>query len=301
MHENFQVGSRIKELRQLKGLSQAELCREICSQSMLSRIEKEKNDASSHILLLLSQRLGVTLQHLFYEGESPVDRGIKITKEEIREACRRNEYQILKKLVQSQLKNPIYMKSDGLRQFLLWHESIYIYYLEKDIDKAKLKIEEGLECTKSDARKEPTEQEQGLLLSLAIFYAEEGDQHQTISLVWSIIEKMKQQMGEVNTTLLLRSYYTLSKAYHGIHCYDASIKYAGIALNLSIKKEDLYLAGELHYQRGESLHRKGENTKALEEFQQANWIFNRIELYSFFNIVVEHMNLIKNNKTIPFD
>lgn len=294
-------GERLKHIRQLKGITQSQLAENVCSQSMLSRIEKGETEATTYICISLADKLGIGLNELLFEGESPTDQGIKQIKEDLRNAARRSDYSLIKNIVKSQKNNSTFNSSIILKQFLKWHEAIYIYYLEKDLEGAKLIIEKALNYTNYSSKKELSQQELGLLISLSIFYAEEGEEHQTINLLEETLTKIKKKIGETDTTLLLRIYYNLSKALHNTHQYRKSIKYAVSGLNLSIRKEHLYLTGELHYQHGECLSRLNQKNQAIEELKKAQWIFERIEMYNLVKVVKSHVEMIINDEGIPFE
>ncbi|WP_169728525.1 helix-turn-helix domain-containing protein [Salibacterium aidingense] len=51
----------IKKMRKEQGISQEDLCDGICSQSMLSRIEKGDYKASFQTIKQLAQRLGIDM------------------------------------------------------------------------------------------------------------------------------------------------------------------------------------------------------------------------------------------------
>lgn len=64
MYSNV-VGMEIRRLRKSMGLTQADLCNNICDQSMLSKIEKGETFPSANILYQLSLRLDVKMEHFF--------------------------------------------------------------------------------------------------------------------------------------------------------------------------------------------------------------------------------------------
>ncbi|WP_035462146.1 tetratricopeptide repeat protein [Alicyclobacillus macrosporangiidus] len=64
------IGTRIRELRRLKKLTQEEVCRGICDRSLLSKIENGATVPSVSLLEQLSKRLGVELSFLVPEWET---------------------------------------------------------------------------------------------------------------------------------------------------------------------------------------------------------------------------------------
>ncbi|SDH86769.1 DNA-binding transcriptional regulator, XRE-family HTH domain [Alteribacillus persepolensis] len=295
------AGSRLKEIRQMKGYSQVDLASGICSQSMLSRIEKGETEATTHIYVKLAQKLGVPLHAFFDEGESPVDEGIKWIKEDIRKAVRIDDYQQVQKIINQQRHNPIFNSSPVLKQFLIWHQALCLYYLEDKLEEAKSFIDTALEYTNYSTKRSASDQELSIIVSLAILHAENRAYSESISLLNDVLLLIKDKIGDQNVTLLLRVYYNLAKTFHHTGHYKESIYYANKGLNLSIYKEHFYLAGELYYQLGESLHRLGKQEEALQKLSRAVSVFDMLHLSQYSEIVKIHMDLIKNKHTIPFD
>ena len=67
------VGTRIKELRKAKGLTQSDLVGGEITRNMLSRIESDKALPSLPTLLFLAERLGVSPGYILEEGRSLFD------------------------------------------------------------------------------------------------------------------------------------------------------------------------------------------------------------------------------------
>lgn len=63
------LGSRIRELRMKRGFTQSELCRSICTASMISQIESDRARPSYKILFALAERLEVSIETLLSNSE----------------------------------------------------------------------------------------------------------------------------------------------------------------------------------------------------------------------------------------
>ncbi|MBV6684081.1 helix-turn-helix domain-containing protein [Bacillus sp. JRC01] len=64
------IGKKIKELRKAIGITQGELAEGICTQALISRIEKGDIYPSATVLYRISQRLGVDVNYFFEIGST---------------------------------------------------------------------------------------------------------------------------------------------------------------------------------------------------------------------------------------
>jgi transcriptional regulator with XRE-family HTH domain len=61
---SWRIGQRIRVFRMMKGITQIELAKGLCTPSMVSQIESDKVRPSYRILFAIAERLGVPLEHL---------------------------------------------------------------------------------------------------------------------------------------------------------------------------------------------------------------------------------------------
>ncbi|MGX8177450.1 helix-turn-helix transcriptional regulator [Exiguobacterium artemiae] len=59
------VGNQVRKYRKMKGLTQKELCQDICSQAEVSKIENLKNIPSAELARNLAIRLDIPIDVLF--------------------------------------------------------------------------------------------------------------------------------------------------------------------------------------------------------------------------------------------
>lgn len=67
------IGQRFKQIRKDKGISQKDLCEGICSDSVVSHIETDRQYPSAHIWGKLAERLGVQMYEIIGEEEKEMD------------------------------------------------------------------------------------------------------------------------------------------------------------------------------------------------------------------------------------
>lgn len=67
---------------------------------------------------------------------------------QIREAIRDRDYETVHEIVQLEKNNPLFQDNMELKQFLLWHEGICIFYIKKDTEQSLKMLEKALFLTK---------------------------------------------------------------------------------------------------------------------------------------------------------
>ncbi|MDH6365302.1 transcriptional regulator with XRE-family HTH domain [Enterococcus sp. PF1-24] len=162
-------GKILKELRKRQGMTQKMLCENICSQSVLSRIEGENEIPNVVVMQQLCQRLGISVDYLLHYEPEQINK-LKNTFEKFKELYRQKKYQELEET----------LKSCGvLKRFSLEREiQMYYYYLancgiylRQDYQGALTLLEKGLAITKDGDHLFPTEEEVLLFSSLGYCYA----------------------------------------------------------------------------------------------------------------------------------
>lgn len=298
------AGYRIKLLREDKGLSQAELARGICSQSLVSRLEKGQVLLSADILNQLSIKLGTNLHDLLNKEEGPSETQITNIKEQLRKYVRRDDYKSLYRLTKGQLTNNAFLSNDLLLQFLKWHYALGLFYYRGQREKAKKELLEALLITyNGDLEgeiKHATYQELHILTSLGIFFGEVKDYKRTVSILEKVLTYYEKETYESDHFIIMKLYYNLAKALHNSFDFQSSINYCEKAIELGKETESFYLMGEIIYQYGECLHRLELNDEAIVKFHESLFIFKQLDLDYPISIINSHIKIIKKNKEIPF-
>ena len=144
--EFYDLGITIKELRMKKNISQSELCHGICSQSQISKIEKGMIYPSSILLYQLSERLGIDPNHIFALTQNKKLKYVENVKCVMRDCTKQKQYNELYEIVkQEKTENNFQLKED--KQFLIWHEAIAIFYVNKSIKTALNLLNNALKLT----------------------------------------------------------------------------------------------------------------------------------------------------------
>ena len=97
--EFYDLGIIIKELRIKKHISQSELCKGICSQSQISKIEKGIIYPSSILLYQLAEKLGIDPNYIFALTQNKKLKYVENVKYVIRDCIKQKQYKELYEII----------------------------------------------------------------------------------------------------------------------------------------------------------------------------------------------------------
>lgn len=116
------LGERVRHYRKLKGLSQAELAKGICTQATISLIEKRNKVPSMNILVRLVERLGVTMADIVVENRDKTQQILSAVEKLVRHSEFDAAKETLNKLNVDKLKN-----SDDKKRFYYFKGMIELF------------------------------------------------------------------------------------------------------------------------------------------------------------------------------
>lgn len=265
------VGKKIKELRKNIGLSQEELSLGICTQAQISKIEKGIVFPYASTLYLISQKLGVDVNYFFDIGMTPrLDYVQEVTKQ-LKIARREHKYKEMMDIVKIEEENPLFAQNSRNYQLLLWHKGIYIFEVEKDVDKAILTLRKAIEMTQSIS-KVLTERELEILLSIGAIYVKE-DLEKALDIFEEIQDHIKVLPHLNDYTIKSRLLYNMTRVLTRLNKLTESNQYCRDAIKWSLEKDTLYLLGQFHYQIGYNFELLGKKLEAKSYMEKALVVF----------------------------
>ncbi|WP_064094113.1 helix-turn-helix domain-containing protein [Rossellomorea aquimaris] len=204
------VGEQIKELRRHFGLSQQELCKNICSQSFISRVESGDISPSANLLYRLSMRLGIDINYFLESVYVSRMDYVQEVLHQLGEALKMKNYEQIKELVEYEKENPLFKQFKN-KQTLLWYEAIYLYKVHQDYKQAMSLLDEALSM-KETTSKSYSEKEIEMSLTKANIFTEIKDDQEAIRLFDDILIFLKQLPFIRDKVLLIKVYYNYSRA-----------------------------------------------------------------------------------------
>lgn len=266
------IGKTIKELRVSLGISQKELAKDICTQSLVSHIESGTNIPNSVLLKLIAEKLGITLDGLLLMSEYPTFDQFKKVESKVMRFIEANDYKNALRIIEFEKSTPTYKNGGKVKQFFLWAEGVCHYYLTNDFTHAMSLLEQALNSTNNLIF---SYQDAQILNSQGILYAEESMLEESTKMFKSILaikDKVPSHILSISP-LLPKVYYNLAKVITMQGKYEESIKYCQEGISYSENMESISVLGELYFQIGL-------NYEKMQNYEQALlWLKKSQEIY----------------------
>ncbi|MBJ3790087.1 helix-turn-helix domain-containing protein [Bacillus sp. OA1] len=290
------LGITIKELRIKKNISQSELCHGICSQSQISKIEKGMIYPSSILLYQLSERLGIDPNNIFALTQNKRLKYIENVKYVIKDCLKQKQYKELYEIVKKE-KNLNNFQTKDEKQFLMWHEAIAVFMVDKSIKTALdfLNTALKLTLTNSDFL---SEREIDIMQSMAIFYAENKEYEKSINILKRCLTNFNKLDFPRDKEIKLKIMLNLAKCFDFTYQYEEAIKYIDKGIKLAINLHTLYLLGELFYLKGQCLLKmKQHNVEdVIYNWKKALFIFELTEKEYYTKVIPDELIELQNKK-----
>ncbi|WP_241673873.1 helix-turn-helix domain-containing protein, partial [Bacillus wiedmannii] len=284
-------GITIKELRMKKNISQSELCHGICSQSQISKIEKGMIYPSSILLYQLSERLGIDPNNIFALTQNKKLKYVENVKYVMRDCTKQKQYNELYEIVkQEKNENNFQLKED--KQFLIWHEAIAIFHVNKSIKTALNLLNSALKLTVTNVDF-LSEREIDIMQSMAIFHWANKEYEKSITILRRCLTNFNKLDFPRDKEIKLKIIFNLAKILGLANQHEEAIKYNDMGIKLAINLNTLYLLGELYYG-------KAWNLLKLEQYNEEDVADNMKKALFIFELT-EKENLIKMVKEKYFE
>jgi len=289
---SIEIGGKIKEIRKYLNISQSELCEGICTQSLISQIEKGETTPTAEILHHISKRLGVDINYFFTITETPGEDYASLVIQDLEEAVRYANYKDVLEIIKVEKRNPLF-KHPPLKQILLWREAICHFHLYEDMETAIELIDHALALT-TTTYKNYSEEELKILNSKSILLSQSGAANEANNIINELMSCIKKIRVRNDPKIEINILFNGSIISVLLKNYEEAIERAEKGIQECVKKESLYLLGELYYQKGKSLYLESPKnlTQAILLMEDALWIFSRTgnkKFYKFVNIEVKKL------------
>ncbi len=267
MYDNsLNIGHIIKELRQKRNMRQEELAYGICSQANISMIETGKIYPSTFILHQIACKLRVPLNYFFLTNDDSMDKYRKNTVRQIvQKFLRDKDYDQVLIFIKEEKEIGTFSKNKYDLQFLIWAETICLYYTNK-LDDPIVSLKKALRKTFTTLN-HITEQELLILNSIGIILSEKGKNKHAIRILRWINTTLNSNYYISDYTLLIKNTYAYAQTLSRQSLYHQAINLCDKAINYCLFIESSFLVGELYYEKGLNLY-------YLRNFHEAQCLFN---------------------------
>ncbi|HDR3345720.1 TPA: helix-turn-helix domain-containing protein [Bacillus cereus] len=290
------LGITIKKLRIKKNISQSELCHGICSQSQISKIEKGMIYPSSILLYQLSERLGIDPNNIFALTQNKRLKYVENVKYVIKDCLKQKQYKELYEIVKKE-KNLNNFQTKDEKQFLMWHEAIAIFMVDKSIKTALDFLNNALKLTLTNSDF-LSEREIDIMQTMAIFYAENKEYEKSINIFKRCLTNFNKLDFPRDKEIKLKLMLNLAKCFDFTYQHEEAIKYIDKGIKLAINLNTLYLLGELFYLKGQCLLKmKQHNVEdVIYNWKKALFIFELTEKEYYTKMLPDELIEIQNKK-----
>ncbi|WP_240690453.1 helix-turn-helix domain-containing protein, partial [Bacillus cereus] len=284
-------------LRIKKNISQSELCHGICSQSQISKIEKGMIYPSSILLYQLSERLGIDPNNIFALTQNKRLKYVENVKYVIKDCLKQKQYKELYEIVKKE-KNLNNFQTKDEKQFLIWHEAIAIFMVDKSIKTALDFLNNALKLTLTNSDF-LSEREIDIMQTMAIFYAENKEYEKSINILKRCLTNFNKLDFPRDKEIKLKIIFNLAKILGHANQHEEAVKYNDMGIKLAINLNTLYLLGELYYGKAWNLLKlKQPNEEDVaNNMKKALFIFELTEKENLIKMVKEKYFENQNEKS----
>ncbi|MCA1065284.1 helix-turn-helix domain-containing protein [Rossellomorea sp. AcN35-11] len=292
------IGKKIRELRKAVGLTQGGLADGICTQALISRIEKGDIYPSATALYQISTKLGVDVNYFFEIGTTPRLDYYREVEKQLTKLRVEQKFGEMMDIVKTEEKNPFFYKDNEKLQLLYWHKSIHLFEIEKNPTAAFSLLHEAYDLT-AHQKKAMSEREMEILITFGIWETQQGSYQKALDYyqrVESAINPAEQLHDKSIKTRLL---YNKARVLTRIEAFESSTDYCVKAINWCIDEELLWGVGESYYQIGFNYELMEDYEQAIPYMKKALLMFELREntLYSsFLRDKLEHLTRSSEQK-----
>ncbi|MCR8850419.1 helix-turn-helix transcriptional regulator [Rossellomorea sp. SC111] len=284
------IGNKIKELRQVVDITQGELADGICTQALISRMEKGDIYPNATTLYQISKKLGVDVNYFFEIGMTPRLDYIQEVERQLRKLRINHQYIEMMEMVKNEEDNPLF-KDNVNAQLLCWHKGIYQFEVVKDQDTAFDLLHKAFHLT-ADSKKVLSEREMEILLTLGAFHFSNENYQKSLCHYSEVKAAVSNAEWLQDKSIKTRLLYNMARVYTRLGDYQESIQYCKKAIKWIIKEEHMYGFAQLHYHLGYNLELQGEYEKAFPYYKKAAAFFeiqNNLEFVRFIRRKIDQL------------
>ncbi|XLP24377.1 tetratricopeptide repeat protein [Bacillus toyonensis] len=227
----------------------------------------------------LSERLGIDPNYIFALTQN------KKLKYVIRDCIKQKQYEELYEIVKKE-KNENNFESKENKQFLLWHEAIAIFMVNRSTKTALNLLNHALKLTLTNADF-LSEREIDIMETMSIFHGENKEYEKSINMLKKCLTSFNKLDFPRDKEIKLKIIYNLAKTLGITNQHEEAIKYSDMGIKLAINLNTFYLLGELYYGKAWNLLRlKQPNEEDItNNMKKALFIFELTEKEQYVKMI----------------
>jgi len=275
------LGLMLKDIRISKGISQEQLAQGLCTQSLISKIEKGDVSPSIEIFENLIKKLGIDANFLMGYFRNPRYEYEEWLKGEIELLLTTYDFEVLYKNINLH-KNNVLFKNEIMQQFFNYCEAIISYYKKNDF---KRSLNHLLNSLEKSVTVEPfvSEFEVRIKMGMGIIYNEEGKKwndgrcyERAKECYREAYKAFKELIVVTDKSIIIKLYYNYARLLYDTGNYLIAIFLFNEALNIAAELKSLVAVPELYLYLGLSFIKLRQVSKALHYFDLSSIHYNFI-------------------------
>ena len=288
------IGNLIQNRRKLLGLTQKQLAKGICTQAMISKIERNLMNPSSILLKEIADRLNVTTSYFFNENpHTTINVKTETLVKQIQDHLNQTQYEEVKNLVNNNLDFIELINQTEQAEYIQYFKWIeanldYYYYNNKETAVNKLHNllnSEGI-CSKTKIN---------TLGSLGIIHYEEKEHEQAHEYFINCIELFDKNITYKEKAKILYNYALNLTVLDQVR---EALEIVLQGIELLLNNQSIYMLGYFYYLRGVLFEKIEDYYEALESFNTASTIFKMLDYSKMYGMSRIEIQRIKGKEEI---
>lgn len=297
------IGKKIREMRKVVGLTQGDLAEGVCTQALISRIEKGDIYPSATSLYQISLKLGVDVNFFFEIGTTPRLDYIREVEKQLRTLRLDGKYEEMMEVVKTEEKNHFFYKDTEKLQLLYWHKAIYLFEVKKDPDQSFQLLQQTYELT-ANQKKAVSEREMEILMTFGSWESLLDNHEEALPHYQKVEDILNHTEQPFDKSIKTRLFYNTARVLTRLNRYEESTDYCRRAIKWCLEEEHLWGLGELHYHIGYNLELMGKYGKALPYIEKSIHMFeihNHERYLSFLDKRKKEIKSKRETQDLSFD
>ena len=277
------------------GLTQGDLAEGICTQALISRIEKGDIYPSATALYQIAVKLGVDINYFFEIGTTPRLDYIREVERQLKYFRNTWDYKGMMEVVKMEEKNPLFYKDNEKLQLLYWHKAIYLHEEKKEFESAITLLHKAYHLT-ANTKKAMSEIEMQILSSTGTIHAAHEQYDEALDYYHQVENAMKTTEQLHDKVIKTKLFYMIARVLTRCGRLEESTDYCLKAIKWCFAEELLWGIGELHYQIGYNYELMNDVENALFYLQRAFHMFELRDQKVHIDFVGKKMEEMRRQK-----
>ncbi|MFD1418299.1 helix-turn-helix domain-containing protein [Companilactobacillus keshanensis] len=256
------LGETLKEQRMALHLSQKSTCENICSQPMLSSIEKGKYIPNSQILILLCKRLKIDMELLSLNDNYQIS-SINSFNKKVDDLCNNHKYTELKKFLLAD-ETVAKINTDQQTQAYYYYLSISYLQADKNLDS----FESNLKLAIS-VHPHPivlTTLDRLIRISMAVLYAKRKNNTKYLEYLTKSFEKFQVANFEANQIVI---FYLAAYSNILLEKNIDALNWINQGIDFATKNNSHYMLANLYYLLAKIMTKENKSDLALDSINRS--------------------------------